>query len=381
MRTQCAAVLCLLVPLLSGCNGDGTAPEDPAPIVTDSTVPTLTRDVVVSGLSNPWDFAWLPTGELLISERPGRIRIRRSDGTLALVAQIADVVTGGEGGMLGMTLDPDFATNRYVYTCFSSNAGGSTDNRVVRFTLAADGASFTARRDIVTALPYANGGRHSGCRPRFGPDGQLWIGTGDAAIGTHPQNLASLGGKVLRVTRDGAASTGNATQAGVDPRVYTYGHRNVQGLSFQPGTNIPFAVEQGPSFDDEVTRLSSGGNGGWNPVPGYNESVAMTDVARYPTAMPALWQSGAPARGTSGGTFLSGAAWKGWNGALVIAQLSGTSLQVLRLNSGGTLASVTPLFANLGTRLRTPLQGPDGALYVSTDGANGAGEIWRIRPQ
>jgi glucose/arabinose dehydrogenase len=380
MRFACTCCLLLSALVVHGCDaGDPTIP--PAPTVGDSTAPSITREVFVSGLSNPWDFAWLPNGELLITERPGRVRLRRTSGALITVAQPSDVVTGGEGGLLGMTVDPDFTANRYIYTCFSSRSGISTDNRVVRFTLAADGASVTERRDIVTGLPYANGERHSGCRPRFGPDGQLWIGTGDAAIGTHPQDLTSLGGKVLRVTRDGVASVGNPALPGADPRVYTVGHRNVQGLSFQPGTNIPFAIEQGPSFDDEVTRLTAGGNGGWNPVPGYNEAVPMTDRTRYPAALPALWQSGAPARGTSGGAFLSGATWKGWDGALVIGQLSGTSLIVLRLTPAGTLAGTTALFGNLGVRLRTPLQGPDGALYVSTDGTSGAGEIWRIRPQ
>lgn len=356
-------------------------PVQPAPVPSDTTIPTLDRAVFVSGLSNPWDMAFLANGEMLITERPGRIRLRRAAGTLITVAEPGDAVLGGEGGMMGMTIDPQFATNRYVYTCYSSNAGGATDNRVVRWTLAADGASLGARRDIVTGLPYANGGRHSGCRPRFGPDGMLWIGTGDAAVGTNPQDVTSLGGKVLRVTRDGAAAPGNPTIAGADARIYTYGHRNVQGIAFQPVSNAPFSIEQGSSVDDEVNALVAAGNAGWNPVPGYNESVPMTDTSRYAAAMRAVWSSGSPARGTSGGGFISGTAWKAWDGALVIGQLSGTKLLVLTFTASGTLKAATPLYASLGTRLRTPLQGPDGSLYVTTDGANGNGQIWRITPQ
>jgi aldose sugar dehydrogenase len=375
------AVLSLSI-TVAACGGDSSTDPPPVqPVVTDTAAPVLTRTVFASGLSNPWDVAFLSTGDALITERPGRIVLRRATGTLVTIGAPTDVVTGGEGGMLGLAIDPQFAANRYVYTCFSSNAGGATDNRVVRWTLAADALSLTARRDIVTGLPYANGGRHSGCRPRFGTDGYLWIGTGDAAVGTNPQDLRSLGGKVLRVTRDGAAAPDNPPISGADPRIYTYGHRNVQGIAFRPGTGDAFAAEQGPAFDDEVNKLVAGTNAGWNPVPGYNESVSMTDLARYPTAMRAVWSSGSPARGTSGSGFVSGAQWKSWDGALIIGQLSGTRLIVLTFEASGALKAATPLYGELATRLRTPVQGPDGALYVTTDGTSGAGEIWRIVPR
>ena len=381
MRTLSFLGIAALAASVGSCGAAEPTETPPLPVVTDTTVPSLARTVFVSGLSNPWDLAFLPNGEMLFTERPGLLRLRRTTGTLITVAQPSDVVVGGEGGMMGMTIDPQFAANRYVYTCFSSNAGGSNDQRVVRWTLAADGTSLSARRDIVTGLPHANGGRHSGCRPRFGPDGNLWIGTGDAAVGTNPQDLTSLGGKVLRVTRDGAAASNNPAIAGADPRIYTYGHRNVQGIAFQPGTGAPYGIEQGSSVDDEVNALIAGANGGWNPIPGYNESVPMTDLARYPTAMRPFWSSGSLARGTSGGGFISGTAWKAWNGALVIGQLSGLKLVVLTFKSDGSLKAATPLYGDLNTRLRTPVQGPDGALYVTTDVASGGGEIWRIAPR
>ncbi len=365
----------------TACGQDSPTDPQPSPSPADTTLPTLDRAVFVSGLSNPWDLAFLPNGEMLITERPGRLRLRRANGDLITVAQPTDVVLGGEGGMLGMTIDPQFATNRFVYTCHSSNAGGSTDNRLVRWTLSADGSALGSRRDIVTGLPYANGGRHSGCRPRFGADGQLWLGTGDAAVGTNAQDVTTLGGKVLRITRDGAPAPGNPSISGGDARIYTYGHRNVQGIAFQPGTGAPFSIEQGSSVDDEVNKLVAGSNAGWNPVPGYNESVPMTDLTRYPSAMKAVWSSGSPARGTSGGGFISGAAWKAWDGALVIGQLSGTRLMVLTFDAAGALKAATPLYASLGVRLRTPVQGPDGSLYVTTDVGNGGGQVWRITPQ
>lgn len=371
----------LLAGMLSAaCGTDAVQPpitEAPA----DSTTPLVDRTVWQTGLANPWDVAFLPDSTALITERGGRVRARRPGGALTTVATIGDVLAVGEGGLLGLAVDPLFATNRFIYTCFSSGLNGANDNRLVRWRLAADLTQLTDRNDLVTGLPRISSGRHSGCRPRFGPDGYLWIGTGDAATGTNPQNPASLGGKVLRITRDGLGAPGNSVLAGGDTRVYTLGHRNVQGIAFHPATGAAYSAEHGPSFDDEVTRLTAGGNAGWNPVPGYNESVSMTDLTRYPTAMPALWKSGAPARGTSGATFLSGAQWKGWQNALVIAQLVGAKLVVLQLAPDGSLARETPLFADQGTRLRVPVQGPDGALYVVTDVGGSGGAIWRVAPR
>ena len=186
---------------------------------------------------------------------------------------------------------------------------------------------------------------------------------------------------MLRVTRDGVDAPGGPLLRGGDARIYTFGHRNVQGLAFHPVSGVAYSVEHGPSSDDEVTRLSSGGNAGWDPVPGYNESVPMTDATRFPTAMPAAWKSGSPARGTSGATFLRGGAWKGWENALVIAQLVGAKLVVLQFDAAGQVTRTTNLFSDLNTRLRVPVQGPDGALYIATDVGGGGGAIWRVTPR
>lgn len=363
----------------ASCRSDSIASVGPDTIASaDSMRPTLVRTVLVNGLSNPWDIAFLPNGEMLITERVGRVRLRRVNGDLVTVAQPTDVVVGGEGGMLGMTIDPDFSTNRFVYTCFSSSKGSSNDNRLVRWTLSADGTSLNARTDIVTGMPWANGGRHSGCRPRFGPDAQLWVGTGDAAVGTNSQNLAVLGGKVLRVTRDGAASVGNPAIAGADARIYTYGHRNVQGIAFHPVSGAAFSVEHGPSFDDEVNKLQAGANAGWNPIPGYNESVSMTNLQLYPTAMHAVYSTGSPAKGSSGGTFITGDNWKAYKNSFAIAQLVGSRMLVLTFSPDGSVKDTIPLFSDLNTRLRVPVMGPDGALYITTDEPSGAGQIWRV---
>ena len=263
--------------------------------------PKLGVTTVVSGLDHPWDIGFLPNGTMLVTERPGRLD-RIVNGAAQLVIAPADVVAAGEGGMLGLAVDPLFATNGYVFVCMASSAGGATDVRVVRFTLAQNGASVLARQDIVTGLPYTSG-RHSGCRPRFGPDGALWVGTGDSATGTVPQDPNSLGGKVLRVNRDGTAAAGNPFGL----RWYTRGHRNVQGLAFRPSDGMPFEIEHGTSRDDEVNVLQAGGNYGWDPVPGYNELRPMTDLVKFPQAIVAKWSSGSPTIAPSGATFVTGA--------------------------------------------------------------------------
>ena len=227
----------------------------------------------------------------------------------------------------------------------------------------------------------ASPGRHSGCRPRFGPDGYLWVTAGDAATGTNPQDPQSLGGKVLRVDRDGNPAPGNMAPPFL-PQIYTYGHRNPQGLAFRPSDGTPYEVEHGPDCDDEVNVLQAGGNYGWNPVPldgsaGYYELVPMTDLVEFPDAVPAAWSSGCPTIATSGAGFVTGSQWAGWDGALVVAALKGSQLRVLILDEAGAVVAEGATLTDHG-RLRVPVQGPDGDLYVATD-AN-PGSILRLHP-
>jgi glucose/arabinose dehydrogenase len=349
----------------------------------------LIVSTVIAGQTKPWDIAFTPDGTLLFTEKVGRINAVVG-GTKQVMATVTDVQTAGEGGMLGLAVDPDFATNRAIYTCFNSNIGGSADVRVVRWTVNADYTALSNRTDIVTGLPVntaGQAGRHSGCRPRFGPDGNLWIGTGDAATPTVPQDPTSLGGKVLRVDRDGHGVAGNP---GVDDpdsplrdEIYTYGHRNVQGIAFRPSDSQAYSVEHGTGCDDELNRLVAGANYGWNPVnpngdPGYYEGVPMTDLVEFPDAVPAVWSSGCPTIAPSGATFLEGTQWKDWNGDIVLAVLKGTELRALILDQAGT--SVTKEYIRIEDqgRLRVPVQGPNGDLFVAQDSTTGS--ILQVHP-
>jgi aldose sugar dehydrogenase len=275
--------------------------------------------------------------------------------------------------MMGIAVDPAFDSNRRIYTCYITSA----DVRVVRWNVSADWTSLDNGVPLVTNIPAAASGRHSGCRTRFGPDGMLWITTGDAANPANPQNLSSLGGKVLRIGTEPPANPS------VDPpsQIYAYGFRNPQGISFRPSDGRPFLIEHGPTCDDEITALSAGGNGGWDPVapgrPGfYNENVPMTDFTKFPGAMPPVWSSGCPTIAPSGGTFVDDGDWGARNHQMAMAVLKGEHLRMINLTDGQTDAGGA-LITNQG-RLRVAVDGPDGKLYVLVD-AN-PGRIFTVDP-
>jgi glucose/arabinose dehydrogenase len=329
----------------------------------------------LSGLNKPWDIAWLPNETVLVTERPGRLNVF-IDGVGSAPFTIAptDLVANGEGGMLGLEVDPDFASNGYVYVCMASDAGAATDVRLVRYELQTpNGDGVVERTDIVTGMPYSTG-RHSGCRPRFGPDGYLWVGTGDAAIGTTPQDDDSLGGKVLRIDRNGNAAPGNPEGR----RWFSKGHRNIQGMAFRSSDDLGVSAEHGPSVDDEINLLVAG-NFGWNPVPGYDESVPMTDVMAFPDAVEAIWSSGSPTLALSGATFIEGSQWGDWDGVLAVATLRATHLHIYTVSAEGEITDDFRVIEDRG-RLRSPRQGPDGLLYITDDGGGSGGEVLRVSP-
>ncbi|MDH4146966.1 MAG: PQQ-dependent sugar dehydrogenase, partial [Acidimicrobiia bacterium] len=348
-------------------------------VVEAVRAPRLTVTPLVDGLSNPWDLAFTSDGAILMTERGGALSVRLADGTFRrLQADFSDLLVSGESGLLGIDVDTEFSTNRRFYTC-QATLGPSV--KVVAWQV--DAAYTRAVRvadPLVGGLP-SSGGRHGGCRPRVGFDGALWIGTGDAAIGSTPQDVGSLGGKVLRVDRFSGAAPADNPDHGGDRRVYSYGHRNVQGLAFRPGYYQVWTTEHGPDVDDEVNRIIPG-NYGWNPVPGYNENVPMTDLARYPGAVPAAWSSGRPTLAVSGADFLVGRAWGSWRGGLAVAALKDQTLRIVMLNPAGAVIDVVAppeLFGTFG-RLRSARLGPDGNLYVTTDNGTGRDALLRVTP-
>ena len=307
-------------------------------------------------------------------------------------AELGDVYARGEGGLMGLALYPDFAQTRKFVTCAThAEAGTPTDIRLVTWTLSADGTSAARVKDpLLGGLPINPSGRHSGCRTTFAADGALLVGTGDTGRGDVAQDLTSLGGKVLRIdATTGGPAAGNPYADAPNPAqrlVYDYGHRNVQGVAVAPGTGNVYSAEHGPSTDDEVNLLEPGANYGWDPsqggtVGGYDESVPMTDLTRFPDAAKAAWSSGSPVEAVSGAAFLSGPRWGVLDGVLAVGALRGQKLMLMRLGADGAVASVAvpqPLDGAFG-RLRAVRLAPDGTLFVST--SNGSDDkILRVDP-
>ncbi|GAA3220719.1 PQQ-dependent sugar dehydrogenase [Pseudonocardia petroleophila] len=405
MRRASAAVAVAAALVLTGCagaspesvagGGAGSAPAGGAEGGPSRTgTPELRVSEIAAGFDNPWDVGVLPDGRVLVTERDGRLSLLSGVTAGATVtpvtADFSDLLAQGEGGLMGMVVHDDFAETRRFTTCQTHVEGGTpTDVRLVTWELAADGSAATRVADpLVGGLPINPSGRHSGCRPTLAADGALLVGTGDTARGTIPQDLSSLGGKVLRVDlATGGPVAGNPFADAADPAqrlIYTYGHRNVQGVAVDAAGGV-WTAEHGPSTDDEVNLLRAGGNYGWDPgqggtVGGYDESVPMTDLTRFPDAVPAAWSSGSPVEALSGAAFLAGSQWGDLDGTLVVGALRGEKL-LFMTPGGDAIASVAVPEALDGTygRLRAVRLAPDGALLVSTSNG-GDDRILRIDP-
>ena len=410
-KTRTVALMLLftmafLMPIV-GCERNRNASSTELP-VSGANGPVLNRTVLLSNLETPWDLAFTPDGAMLFTEKCRGLSVRLPDGSVrrlfgtagaAIVAE--DFFCQGQSGMHGVAVDPEFNSNRYIYVFMPSKRSKPTTNRVVRLTLPKGYTTVRQRTDIVTDIPFKNSfnrwgrsGAHSGGRLRFSPfDGFLYVTTGDNHNGPLPQNLTRLGGKILRIDHNGVAAQGNGTPPGGDPRIFTYGHRNVQGIAFRPDTGQPFSCEHGPGHDDEVTPLRAGGNGGWDPAPepgvscpsnycGYisnnleGNPTSMTDLGKFPDAMQPSWNNGGESEGMSPCTFLSGEDWGAWSGRLAVGFLRGSRIELLQLDRTGMATEATRVPGIPSERIRSLVQGPDGNLYVAIDG----GEIWRLTP-
>lgn len=346
-----------------------TAAQTPAR--TAAGAPAVTDTPVQSGLRNPWDLAFAPDGRMFVTERPGNVLVFESGAVnarrLATFA-VPDVRAQGESGLMGIALDPDFARTGHIYVCASRSVGGEFLNQVLR--LKATGSDIALDRVLVASgMRAAN--IHDGCTVRFGPDGKLWASMGDAAQTALAQDVTSLNGKFLRMNTDGSVPADNPVLPGAAAAslIWSYGHRNPQGLSFQPGTGLPFGVEHGATTHDEINILEKGANYGWPRAEGPDPQKRYKDP---------IWSSGASTIATAGAAFVSGAAWGAWSGSLFVAQLKETDLRRFTIEGGSAVQREILLDGKYG-RLRSLVQGPDGALYVTT--SNGSGDrIVRIAP-
>ena len=352
-------------------------------VYADSNKLAITE--MVTGLDIPWDIAFTPDGVMLVNERSGSLLARLTDGTLRTVqADFSDLSAKGELGLMGMAVDPEFSANRRFYTCQGDE--DTAQIKVVAWRMNGDYTEAERIDDpLVGNIPSAN--IHNGCRLRFDAEDYLWISTGDAAQGSNPQDLDSLAGKILRVDAvTGQAAPGNPFDSSANAElVYTFGHRNPQGLAWRPDAQQMWAVEHGPDIDDEINLLVEGGNYGWDPTSSsssYNQQVPMTDTIRHPDAIEAKWSSGDPTLAVSGAIFLKGEWWGDKENWLAVATLKNSSLYLFQFDEAGNFKNrftVPELNGSYG-RLRTPMMGPDNALYLTTSNGGNNDFVLRVIP-
>ncbi|HEY1104016.1 MAG TPA: PQQ-dependent sugar dehydrogenase [Burkholderiaceae bacterium] len=334
---------------------------------------------VVTGLQNPWAVAFLPEGRFLVTERPGRMRVVEADGRLnPPLAGVPPVAAGGQGGLLDVVTDADFAKNRTVYFCYSEPGEGGNSTALARASLSADRSRLEQVRVLFSQKPKFASSAHFGCRIVETRDGKLLLSLGDRFHRKDDaQTLDNHHGKTVRIHKDGSVPADNpfVGKAGALPEIWSYGHRNPQGATLAPDGTY-WLVEHGPQGGDEINLPQPGRNYGW-PVITYGENYGGGKIGDGLTQKAGMEQPlhyWVPSIAPSGMVFLTsdryGAAWKG---NLFVGSLKFSYLDRIELAAPftGKVVRESKLLADLGQRIRDVRQGPDGLLYVLTDSTNG----------
>jgi aldose sugar dehydrogenase len=336
------------------------------------------------GLANPWSIAFLPNGDMLITEKPGRLRIARN-GTLdpQPVTGVPQVWAVGQGGLLEVLPHPRFAENQFLYLTYSKPCAAEKAATTALARGKFDGKALSDVRDLFVADNCNTGNPHYGSKLAWGRDGMLYMTIGERGDRNRSQNTASHGGKLLRLREDGTVPPDNpfVGKEGYKPEIYTYGHRNAQGLAFHPETGALWSNEHGPQGGDELNIIEPGKNYGW-PVASYGReyppdgskvsSVPSREGIEEPVV---LW---IPSIGISGMIFYTGDKFPEWKGNVLVGGLSGLAVHRLGFNPKGGLLGRETVLGGLRQRIRDIRQGPDGLIYLAVD-ANPAG-ILRIEP-
>ena len=367
-------VLLLLLGVLIGACAEGRAQE-----VVRSERAAFRVGVFAQGLEHPWGGAFLPDGTLLVTERPGRMRLVNASGAVSPpLGGVPPVVTGGQAGLLDVALAPDFARTREIFFCASTAVEGGALTRLWRAVLGPE-ALQEVRPVLDVAPAQASGRLHFGCRIVFGRDGSLFLSAGERNQRDRAQRLDDLAGKVLRLTREGAVPPDNpfAGRAGARPEIFTWGHRNPQGLALNPWTGSLWESEFGPRGGDEINILRAGQNYGWPRVSHGREYVGgriSERVSEPGLADPIhVW---VPSVSPSGIAFYDGAAFPAWRRSLFVAALSPPAL--VRLTTEGDRVTGEERLLEGVARFRAVIVGPDGLVHVLTD--EGRGRILRLEP-
>ncbi len=421
-NTTIFASALMMIGLIPGAHADGHG--------KGMNVPFIETTEFMTGLENPWDMAFLPDGTMFYTEKCKGLSVRESSGdvhalygakgTSGYADSGEDLFCDGQAGVLGVVADSNFEENRTVYLYSSSTKyygdGCKTNfekcdgNIVMKFKVSDDLKSVSDRTDIVTDIqykpfesdqPFGGPGAHNGGRLRIGPEGYLWVTGGDRHRGICPQDGQLLCGKILRIDGDGNAHPDNNPPEGFDKRIYTYGHRNVQGIDFRPSDGRAFTAEHGPWHSDEITALVNGGNAGWDPAQltggrgecpdeycGYepNQLDAMDPAiraaytpmsdTRFEDLMPPSWNNHGFSQGTSSAAFLTGSNWGIYEGRLSVGIMGigfgntppGSRIDVYDLaDDGQSIKGAIIMPTAITTRYRGLVMGPDNALYATVD--------------
>jgi glucose/arabinose dehydrogenase len=338
-----------------GDGGSGTGPPGGIPVRT-FTAQDGTRygvQTLVTGLQIPWSLAFTPDGRLFITERPGRVRVFANGALLTEPAlTLTDVFTTGESGILGLATHPDFATNHFVYLTYTANGPRGPVARLMRFREV--GNRLAEGVVLLDDVPAAN--IHNGSRVKFGPDRRLYVTFGDVADPSTAQDVASLNGKILRLNDDGTSAPGNRFNS----PVYSFGHRNPQGIDWHPVTEDLWEAEHGQTNNDEINVIDNGANYGWPEIEARETRPDMvTPVAFY-----------VPAIAPSGAAFYRGSQLPTFRNQLFVAALRGMALVRVTVD-GRRITAQERLVENEFGRLRDVVSGPDGFLYFCTSNRDG----------
>jgi glucose/arabinose dehydrogenase len=347
-----------------------------------SSAGQLEVQTIASGLVNPWSLGFLPDGRMLVTERPGRIRLVSAEGQLSPPLKgVPEVFASGQGGMLDLAIDKSYAQNTTIYFCFSERTGGGGRTAVARARLNDGNGRLDDMKIIFRQEGPLSSGNHYGCRIVQGSDGNLFITLGEHfSYRDEAQNLGNHLGKIIRITPDGAAPPDNpfVGRADAKPEIWSFGHRNEQGLAINPGSGDLWEIEHGPRGGDEVNIIGKGKNYGW-PVIGYgiDYSGAKIHASSAKDGMEQPIKYWVPSIAPSGMAFYSAKLFPKWTGSLFSGALAGKMLVRLSL-SGNAVTGEERLLQNLNERIRDVRQGPDGALWLLTDSS--AGRILRVSP-
>ncbi len=376
--THVLALLLLALCVYPTTEGQAQAPRSPTPGATEGVVRVET---VARGLEHPWALAFLPDGRIIVTERPGRVRIIDRSGRISgPLAGVPAVQAGGQGGLLDVALDPNFGGNRLVYLSYAEPGEGGAGTAVARGRLGE--GRLENLQVIYRQQPKVEGDNHFGSRLLFARDGKLFVTQGERFdYREKAQDLSSHLGKIVRINPDGSVPEDNpfVKRAGAKPEIWSYGHRNVQAAALHPETGQLWTVEHGARGGDELNHPEAGKNYGW-PVITYGIDYSGAKIgegaAKQGMEQPVYYWD--PVIAPSGMLFYTGDAFPGWKGSVLVGSMQPGALVRLRLEGGKVTREERYTEGGLGARIRDVQQGPDGLVYVVTD--ENEGRVLRVLP-